>query len=449
MRFFNGCISTFFIALLPMVSVIAKSNEKNDFTPRISRQRTAGCPLLLNTGGLESVKLQDYLWSQALAELPHGNMNNNIKHKTDISSNQVLKSNGGYFVIRDNKNSVSQLYCDYTDADGEFFYLAFYFRSELTFHVKGFLPETPRQILFPQSGKKNCAALVEPNTPEKPHCQITLANILVTNQVQAVPVSGYSKNPEFYGHLSYKPTLEIAEFTGEPEVFDQKKKEQLIPPGATRAYPVSPDLLHGISVGVRMHEHLEDVSEACISSWLPKAQMLVNYGASPHILISGEVGYDGNSKQDFKCELRCNEKAGQRDCWDVSIFEKLGWYVTRGERPDLRRSYILSAVSEAHHRPEIDFSDDSDEALLRKYQALPYYKELGLKPDASTEEIKKAYRELNRQTHPDKVKEKNSQARHFAVQTAYNRLKILNNILDEEDESSGRNGKSHIVHDEL
>ena len=217
-----------------------------------------------------------------------------------------------------------------------FYYLAFFFRTELTFHVRGFLPNASGETIFADPGEQTCAALNEPDTLEKPHCRITLANILVTNHIKTVPASGYRENSEMYGYLSYKAIHDIEEFTGESGTFDQKKKGQLIPPGATRAYPVSlAHAAHGISVRVRLYENLKELSELCISSWLPKAHMLVKYGASPQIIISGEVGYDGNLKQDFECEMRCNEKDGQRDCWDVSVGDMFGWYFTRGKRPDL------------------------------------------------------------------------------------------------------------------
>ena len=453
MHFPNGYISVFLCTLL-LFAGAAESGENSDFTSRITKQRTVSCPLKLDTTGIESEKdRRTYYWKQALAEFPYQHMNNVIKFHTDIVANQVLTSTGGHFVVNEDRNSISQLYCTYSDANNSSVRLAFSFRQELKLHVTDRFPAVPDEIIFPKAGAMECSAVNELSTPEKPHCRGTLASLLITNQVEVITVDGYPKNPDLFGYLKYKSSTAIPEYTGEPDVFDEEKKKALIKPGETRFYPVplaSND--HGVLVGVRVFEDLRDVTELCINSWLPKAQLLVKYGVSPHILISGQVGTDGNPKSDFECELRCNEKAGQNDCWDVWFYEKLGSYFSRGERAGLNREYMLATANEAYG---VDFSEESDEVLLRKCQAIPYYKALGLKAGAPVADFKKAYRELSKQLHPDKFKHHEEQL--YIVQNAYKRLKMLNDILieDEDEEesvsgSNGRNGKKPtILHDEL
>lgn len=193
-----------------------------------------------------------------------------------------------------------------------------------------------------------------------------------------------------------------------------------------------------------MYEALENVTEQCINSWLPKAQLLVKYGASPHILISGEVGTDGNLRSDLKCEMHCSEKAGEGDCWDVWTYEKIGSFFSWGERPEITRKYMLTKAKEAYG---VDFSEESDEVLLRKCQAIPYYQTLGVKPGASPAEFKKAYRTLSLKYHPDKVV--GYEDRFRLVQQAYEKLKDLNNILsdssDDDIEFSDASNASNTV----
>ena len=423
MCFPNGYLSLFLCAL-SLLSGAAESGESSDFIPRIIKQRVVSCPLKLDTRGMESEKARkSYYWQQALAEFPYQQMNNAVRLHTDIVADQDLKSSGGYFVVNDDRNSVSQLYCSYTDAHNSSVHLlAFSFRNDVKFHITGHLPTVADEIIFPDSGRMNCSAVNEQATPEKPHCRSTLVSILITNQIKVVPVDGVSKNPNLFGSINYKSTMDIPEFTGEPEVFDEEKKKQLIKPGETLYKPVSlTPTHHGITVGVRVFEDLDDVTELCINGWLPKAHLLVKYGASPHILISGEVGTDGNPRENFKCELRCNEKEGQRSCWDVTFFEKVGYYFTWGSRPDLRRAYLLAELNKAYG---VDFSDESDDDVLeKKYQAIAYYEVLGLKPGASLADVKKAYRQLNKVIHPDKSKE--HKEKHFKVQEAEKKLTKL------------------------
>jgi len=67
---------------------------------------------------------------------------------------------------------------------------------------------------------------------------------------------------------------------------------------------------------------------------------------------------------------------------------------------------------------------------------IDHYKVLGIERDATLEEIKKAYRELAHQFHPDKSKDESSQARFLEINRAYEVLKEpssrgrYNNIYD-------------------
>ena len=436
MRFPNGCISLFLCAI-SLFSGIAESGESSDFLPRITKQRVVSCPLKLDTRGMDSEEgRKSYYWQQALAEFPFQQMSNAVGLHTNIESDQVLTSNGGYFAVNDDRNSVYQLYCTYTDANGRPAHLAFSFRDDVKFHITGHLPTTADEIIFPNSGKKSCSAINELPTPETPHCRSTLVSLIITNQIKVASVDGVSANPNLYGSISYKSTMDIPEFTGEPEVFDEENRKKLVKPGETRYKPISlaPNH-HGINAGVIVYEELDDITELCINRWLPKAHLLVKYGASPHLLITGEVGTDGNIREHFQCELRCNEKERQRDCWDVWFYEKLGYYFTWGGRSDLRRSYMLAKVNKAY---EADFSGVSDDVLLNKYQAIDFYEALELKPDASTAEIKNAYRTLSKVYHPDKNiglhsdKKKENEEKLRMVQNAYKRLGKLIKFAHEE-----------------
>lgn len=413
MYFVNGFISTILIALLAIISVFSEANENSDLIPRIIKQRTAGCPLRLDTKELTGDDLNSYLKDQVFAEFPHERMRKYITPKSDIKPNQVLMSNGGYFKIKNNRNSVSQLYCDYKDVDGKTFYVVFRFRADLTFHVKGFLPTMPEEKLFAKSGELPCAALDELNTREKPHCQITLANILVTNLVETTRVSGYSKNPEFYGSLSYKSVFDIGTYKGETGAV------MLIKPENTEVYPVSQTYAHAVSIEVKLYKQMQDVTELCIDSWLPAVNMLVKYGASPHIIISGKVGFDGNPKETFKCELHCNNKEDKKDCWDVQLSEKIFYYFSRVKRHNLQRNYLLSEVRKAY--PDyLDTSSDSDDVLIEKYQEILFSRDLGLEPGASINDVKKAFRVLSKELDPDKSK--NNQDRYNVAKKAHEKL---------------------------
>src|SRR5699024_6094359 len=52
-----------------------------------------------------------------------------------------------------------------------------------------------------------------------------------------------------------------------------------------------------------------------------------------------------------------------------------------------------------------------------------YYKTLGVEPDASADEIRRAYRKLARQYHPDRNKEAGSEDRFKEIGEAYEALK--------------------------
>ena len=449
MRFPKGCISVF-LGALSLFSGMAESGENNAFTPRITKERTMSCPLKLDTRGMEVEKdRKRYYWQQALAEFPFQGMSGAIRLNTNIAADQVLTFSDGYFIVNDDHNSVSQLYCNYVDDNNQPVRLAFSFRGELKFHVTGHLPTDAHQVIFPNSGRLDCTATNEPATPGKPHCRGTLASLLISNQLNVMPVYGYPKNNGLYGYINYEPTMDIPEYSETPETFTEEKKKALIKPGETKFYPVSmASTHHGVTVGVRIFEAQEDVTEKCISSWLPKTHLLVKYGASPQIIISGEVGMDGNPKSGFKCELRCNEKEELKDCWDVGVLDKAGWLITFGGRSDLRRMFLLTKVNEAY---EDDFSSESDEVLLRKYQAIPYYGHLGLKPVATAKEIKKAYRALSLKYHPDKG---GSEEQINFISTAQTRLIDLNKMVIEEDEEDYEEGESlsdnpKRSHDEL
>lgn len=51
-----------------------------------------------------------------------------------------------------------------------------------------------------------------------------------------------------------------------------------------------------------------------------------------------------------------------------------------------------------------------------------YYEELGVKREASVDEIKKAYRKLARKYHPDISKEKDAEEKMQAINVAYDTL---------------------------
>ena len=450
MFFIKGQIFAFLCISIPLFfPEIAQLYGQNDFVPRITSQRTVNCPLELDTRGLKSKKERKaYFWEQAMAELPYENMKNAVGLHTDIDKNQILESRGGHFIINDDKSSVSQLVCEYADDNGQSAHLTLSFRTDVTFHVAGHLPSTPGETIFPQT--KDCAAIDELDRAEKPHCRATLASLLVTNQIEVIPVQGYPENLEMYGHLNYKSMFEFAELPGEPWSFDQESQKKLIRPGETRFYPVSfAPSHHGVSVDVRVLGDSLDVSKLCINQWLPRANMLVKYGASPHILISGQVGTDGNLKTELKCELRCNEKEDQKDCWNLWSYEMLTYFLTRGPRPDLRREYLISELHKAYGS-DIDFSRENENVLVQKYQAIPYYKELDLEPGVSNEKVVKVFRQLSKKYNPDQCGTKMCKKQLDQLQSTMNRLKVLIRIPDRElEEEDSMRGWRYTDHDRL
>ena len=95
------------------------------------------------------------------------------------------------------------------------------------------------------------------------------------------------------------------------------------------------------------------------------------------------------------------------------------------------RAHLINEVRKAYDS-EADFRKESDESLLLKLQVVPYYEALKLKPGAPATEIRKAYRELNKQLHPDKTKGEENKEGLFVIQTAYKRLGESSKVLGEE-----------------
>jgi DnaJ family protein C protein 3 len=88
---------------------------------------------------------------------------------------------------------------------------------------------------------------------------------------------------------------------------------------------------------------------------------------------------------------------------------------------------VLTAAHEQHQTPAVTEMLNEAKMLLRRSQQKDYYKVLGVSRDADERDIKRAYRKLTMQFHPDKasvhgIPKEEAQSRMSAINEAYETL---------------------------